>query len=56
MKVWVALMIWLIALALCALWLIGLWLGKGGFLHILLLCAVAIAIVQWVADRRAAQG
>ena len=50
------LFIWLIALALFVAWLIGLLLGKGGFLHILILCAVAVAVVQWVADRRAARG
>jgi len=49
-------MIWIIALALFVLWLTGLLLGKGGFLHVILLSAVAIAFVQWVADRRAAQG
>jgi hypothetical protein len=30
--------------------------GKGGFIHILLLCAIAIAVVEWAARRRAAQG
>ena len=49
-------MLWLIALALFLGWLVGLLLGKGGFLHILILCAVAVALVQWVHDRRAAQG
>lgn len=46
-------MIWLIAAALYLAWLIGLLLGKGGFLHILLLCAIAITVVQSVAQRRA---
>ncbi|MGI9104945.1 MAG: lmo0937 family membrane protein [Pyrinomonadaceae bacterium] len=47
---------WIVALAIFVLWL-TLWLiGKGGFIHMLLLTAVAIAVVQWVADRRAAQG
>lgn len=49
-------MLWLIALALLVAWLIGLLFGKGGFLHILILCAVAIAVVQWAAERRAARG
>ena len=48
--------IWLIALALFLAWLIGLLAGKGGFLHILILCAVAVAFVQWVADRRGSRG
>lgn len=48
--------IWLLALALFAAWLVGVLAGKGGFIHILILCAVAVAFVQWVADRRASQG
>lgn len=47
--------IWLVALALFVVWLAGVLFGRGGFIHILLLCAVAIALVQWVAERRAAQ-
>ncbi|MGH9944464.1 MAG: lmo0937 family membrane protein [Pyrinomonadaceae bacterium] len=47
--------LWLISFALFAVWLVGLLLGKGGFLHILILCAIAIALVQWVAQRRASQ-
>jgi hypothetical protein len=43
---------WLLALALFVAWLVGLLLGRGGFLHILILCAVAVAFVQWIADRR----
>jgi uncharacterized membrane protein YiaA len=31
-------------------------LGKGGFIHILLLCALSLALVQWVAERRKRQG
>lgn len=48
--------IWLIAAALFVAWFAGkVILGKGGFIHILLLCAVAVALVQWVHERRAAQ-
>lgn len=48
--------IWLIAATLFATWLAGKFLfGKGGFIHILLLCAAAIALVQYVHDRRAAR-
>ncbi len=48
--------IWLIAAALFAAWLVGKFVfGKEGFIHILLLCAVAIALVQYVHDRRAAR-
>ena len=48
--------IWLIALSLFAAWLVGVLAGRGGFIPILILCAVAVAFVQWVADRRASQG
>jgi hypothetical protein len=48
--------IWLLALALFAAWLVGVLAGKGGFIHILILCAVAVAFVQWIADRRASPG
>lgn len=48
-------MIWIIAIALFAVWLTGVLLGKGGFIHILILCAVAVVVVQWAAHRRAAR-
>jgi len=48
--------IWLLALALFVAWLVGVLAGRGGFIHILILCAAAVAFVQWVADRRARQG
>lgn len=45
----------LLAATLFAAWLVGKFvLGRGGFIHILLLCAVAIAVVQFVHERRAA--
>jgi hypothetical protein len=48
--------IWLLAAALFAAWLVGKFVaGKEGFIHILLLCAVAVAVVQFVHDRRAAR-
>jgi hypothetical protein len=49
-------MIWGIAATLFAVWLIGVLLGKGGFIHVLLLCAIAVAVVQWMAERRASRG
>jgi hypothetical protein len=49
-------MIWGIAVTLFALWLVGVLLGKGGFLHVLLLCAIAVAVVRWMAERRATRG
>lgn len=48
--------IWLIVAALFAAWFVGKFvLGKEGFIHILLLCAVATALVQFIHDRRAAR-
>jgi uncharacterized membrane protein YiaA len=46
-------MIWGIALSLLAVWLIGVLSGRGGFIHVLLLCGVAVAVVQWMAEHRA---
>jgi hypothetical protein len=47
---------WYIAIGLFVAWFAGKFVfGKGGFIHILLLCAVAVALVQWVAHYRAAQ-
>ena len=47
---------WVIAAALFAWWFVGKFVfGKEGFIHILLLCAVATALVQYVHDRRAAR-
>ncbi|HYY99526.1 MAG TPA: lmo0937 family membrane protein [Pyrinomonadaceae bacterium] len=48
--------LWLLAAALFAAWLVGKFvMGKEGFIHILLLCAVAVAVVQFAHDRRAAR-
>ncbi|HVF54774.1 MAG TPA: DUF5670 family protein [Pyrinomonadaceae bacterium] len=48
--------IWLVAFALFAVWFVGKFIfGKEGFIHVILLCAVAVALVQFVADRRAAR-
>ena len=39
-------MVWLVAIALFVAWFVGKFiLGKGGFVHIILLCAVAVAVV-----------
>lgn len=49
-------MLWYIALGLLAVWMVGTFLlGKGGFIHILLFNAVAVALVRFVHDRRAAR-
>lgn len=46
----------LLALSLFLVWLVAtLFFGKGGFIHILLLNAVALAVVQLVHERRAAR-
>ncbi len=48
-------MIWLIGIALVLIWFAEKFiLHKGGFIHILLLCAISILVIQWVARRRAA--
>lgn len=45
--------LWIIAVLLVIVWAGGMILHKGGFLHILLLCAIALIVVQLVALRRA---
>ncbi len=47
------LIIWGIALTLFAFWFVGVLAGRGGFIHVLLLCSVAVAVVQWMAEHRA---
>jgi hypothetical protein len=47
------LVLWVIAVLLVLAWSVGMIFHKGGFLHILILCAIAIIIVQLVATRRA---
>jgi hypothetical protein len=48
--------IWLIAAVLFASWFVGKFvLGQERYIHVLLLCAVATAVVQFVHDRRAAR-
>ena len=49
-------MIWGIALTLFVLWLIGVLITNNGFVHVLLLCAIAVAVVQWMHERRATRG
>jgi hypothetical protein len=45
--------VWLVAVLLVLGWAVGMLLHKSGFIHILLLCAIAIIVVQLVAGRRA---
>jgi hypothetical protein len=46
-------MLWVIAVILVLAWSVGMIFHKGGFIHVLILCAIAIIIVQLVATRRA---
>jgi uncharacterized membrane protein YiaA len=49
--------IWILSSVLFLVWFVCKFLlGKGGFIHILLLCALSLALVQWVAERRKRQG
>jgi hypothetical protein len=46
--------IWSLAAVLFAWWLVGKFIfGEEGFIHVVLLCAVAVAVVQFVHERRA---
>ena len=47
--------VWSIALALYAAWGVAVLWGKGGFAHLLLLCAIGATFIQGMADHRAAQ-
>lgn len=46
-------MLWVIAVIMVLIWAVGMIFHKGGFIHVLILCAIAIIIVQLVATRRA---
>jgi hypothetical protein len=46
-------MLWIIAVALVVAWATGMVFHASGFIHILLLCAITLIIVQLVAGRRA---
>jgi hypothetical protein len=48
-------MLWIISFGLFAVWLVLLLMGKGGFIHLLILNAIPIAIVKYLANRRASQ-
>ena len=45
--------IWIVGWGLFAFWLVNVLRGKGGFIHIILLCAVSVLFVQWIATRPA---
>ena len=45
--------VWLLGWGLVALWLLNVLRGKGGLTHILLLCALAVLLTQWIATRPA---
>jgi Family of unknown function (DUF5670) len=46
-------MVWVMAIVLLLAWAIGMMFHRGGFLHLLLLFALALIVVQIVAGRRA---
>jgi len=46
-------MVWVAAVVLVLVWALGMLLHKGGYIHILLLCALSLVVVQIVAGRRA---
>lgn len=46
-------MIWVIAILLAVAWAVGMLFHAGGFIHILILCAIALIVVQLVIGRRA---
>lgn len=49
-------MLWYLALGLFLVWGVGTFLlGMGGFIHIIFFNAVAIALVRFMHDRRAAR-
>lgn len=45
--------LWIVAVLLVVGWSVGMLFHKSGFIHILLLCAIAVIVVQLVAGRRA---
>ena len=48
-------MLWTIFVILLVLWLLGLvsWYTLGGFIHILLVIAIVVLIIQLISGRRA---
>jgi hypothetical protein len=49
-------LLWIISAALFVVWLALVVAGKGGFVHILILCAAGVAVVEWTAYWRARRG
>ena len=45
-------MLWTIAVILVALWLLSLYFALGGFIHILLLLALAVVFIRIIQGRR----
>lgn len=46
-------MLWIVAVLLAVAWAVGMLFHASGFIHILILCAIALIVVQLVAGRRA---
>ncbi|MGH9898005.1 MAG: lmo0937 family membrane protein [Pyrinomonadaceae bacterium] len=49
-------MLWKIIPFLLTLWFIGILAGRGGLWHMLVVCAIAMIVIQLVASWRTAQG
>jgi len=47
-------MLWIVAGTLTAIWVLLMLFGKGGFIHMLPLAALALIVAQIAANRRAA--
>ena len=45
-------MLWTIAVILVALWLLSLYFALGGYIHILLLLALAVVFIRLIQGRR----
>jgi hypothetical protein len=48
-------MLWYVGGAFLLVWLINLLLGKGGFIHLLLLCGISTLLIEIMAIYRASQ-
>lgn len=47
-------MLWIVAGTFLMIWIILMLLGKGGFIHVLPISALALIVAQTAANRRAA--
>lgn len=48
--------VWIVSAALFVVWFVlKVLMGKGGYIHIILLCAIGAAFVRFMQERRTAQ-